>query len=218
MKKTSLIISLTVITVSAFAQRTAEVLKTHEKIHIVISSNRALLDTLWNQYEDWVKPTLFVASNGNNAVGYVAGNNNFGDKHKAQVFPNTTNTAMKIEQVILLFGGKYLSSGNANSKVAVKTYAWNGTTPGSSTSAVDLLVNDIDTLAGSWNIVTFTNPATVGSDFGVGIDLTATASGDYVGLYSSEDGGGNVYGNLAWEQWNDNSWHLFSGAETWGHL
>ena len=193
-----------------FSQRIAGVAKTHEKSHFNGSTNRVQMDTLWGQYDDWVTPSVFVAVNNNAFAGFVAGNNNFQDKQKVQVFPNTTNTPLKITGVILWFGQKSLNSGNAASKVIAKTYDLDGSTPGNSTSTEDLLVNDIDTTSGNWNIITFATPASYTSGFAAGIDVTNVLAGDYIGLYSSENGGGSVYNDQAWEQWADNSWNSFS--------
>ena len=208
MKKIYLIISLSFLSVTAFSQIAAEASKTIKNPHFGLgNSNRTLMDTLWGQFDQWAAPTLYFVTSNGQPVGYLGGNSAFGDKQKVQVFPNASNTPMKIEAVILWFGGKQLNSGDAASKVIAKTLDWNGTSPGNETSSADLLVTDVDTAAGSWNIVTFATPVTVTGGFAAGIDVTTVAANDFVGLFSSEDGGGNVYGNLAWEQLANDTWN-----------
>ena len=133
---------------TGFSQRIARVAKTYEKSNFNGSTNRVQMDTLWGQYHDWVTPSVYVVTVGGTDIGYVAGNNHYNDKQKVQVFPNPSNTPMKINAVILWFGEKSLGSGNPNSKVIAKTYNLNGSAPGNSTSTADLLVKDIDTTSG----------------------------------------------------------------------
>ena len=218
--KTLLTISLTVLSVAVCAQRMAEASKTHEKIHITENNDRVQMDTLWGNYSNWPAADLYFSSTG---MGYVLGNNNYGDLQKAQVYINVTGTPMRIKEVILWFGVKKITSGNASSKVMAKTYNINGTgtnasgtntpAPGASTSSADLLAADIDTV--EWNIVAFSNPVVVTDDFAVGVDFTMLAPGDTAALMSSIDGGGNVYEDLAWEQWNDSAWHSLASPTGW---
>ena len=208
MKKIYLIISLSFLSLTAFSQIAAEASKTIKNPYFGLgNSSRTLMDTLWGQFHEWPRAEVYVAQVNGQNQGYVAGSNNFGDKQKVQIFLN--NTPMKIEAVILWFGGIFLQSGDAASKVIAKAYNWNLNSPGNLTSSADLLVDDIDTLNDSWNIVTFDTPITVTGNFAAGIDLTQVAAGDYVGLFSSEHGGGNVYGDLAWEQLANDSWNTF---------
>ena len=131
---------------------------------------------------------------------------------------------MSIEKAIVWFGIKELTSNNANSKVVVKVYNLNGTgtnstgtgqsAPGTSIATADLLAADIDTMG--WNIVSFTNPVLVTNDFAAGVDFTKLAPGDTVALFSSIHGGGNMYWDLAWEQWSDGSWYSFGVDQPMG--
>lgn len=215
-----LTISLTVLSSTVFSQRIAEVAKIFEKIPIADNNHRIQMDTVWGKYSDWSLPSLFTSTNG----GYVCGSNGYGDKQKAQVYINFTPAPVSIEEVILWFGAKELTSGNAASKVVVKTYHVNGTgtnasgtgnfAPGASTSSADLLASaiDISTTTRIWNIVSFNNPVIVSDneEFAVGVDFSTLAPGDNAGLISSENGGGNFYQDLSWEQWSDNGWRSFA--------
>ena len=211
MKKIYLIILLSVLSSAAFSQRIAGIAKVYKKVHISGGSNRVQMDTLWGEYNNWTEPTIIPAIPG----GYVAGNNGYGDKQKVQVYINANSEPMKVKSVILWFGVIDLPSSSTTSKIVVKTYNLGGTgtnksgpttdAPKTSLANADLLALNIDTT--NWNIVDFPSPATFSEDFGVGIDFSALAAGDTVSLFSSESGGGNKYYDLAWEQWEDNSWN-----------
>ena len=221
-KKYLLIISLATLSIAAFSQRTIEVAKTSKKIYADENNSRSQMDTIWGEYHSWTEAKCYVSSS-----GLVLGNNLYGDKQKVQVFLN--NTPMKIEEAIVWFGVKgSWGASNPNSKVVVKTYNIDGTgrnasgpnkpAPKTSTSSVDLLLTDIDT-TGSWNIVAFTNPVIVHNDFGIGVDFTTLDPSDRAGLMASHLGGGNDFGDLAWEQLADGSWQTIAVPQSddgWG--
>ena len=209
MKKIYLLISFTVLSASAFSQYGLEVLKTGKKINMNSNHSRLQMDTLWGKYEQWVEPSLYAITEAGIVVGYLGGNSQRGEKQKVQVFPNTSNAPLSIREVILYFGFKQFDSGDADSKIIVKTYGLNGNTPGDSLSSATLLVSDVVNDGDAWNIVTFDNHAKFAGGFGVGLDFKDITSGDYIGLFTSENGGGNKYGNLAWEQLSDDSWSTF---------
>ena len=206
MKKIYLIFSLSFLSATAFSQLKIEVAKTIEKIDFGSGNNngRVQRDTVWGQYQEWDSALVYSLTTNGQFIGFLAGNDNTGDQQKVQVFPNVSNTPMKIEGLILWFGANFFQSGIPESKVIAKTFSWASTSPGNVTSSVDLLLTEIDTTA--WNIVTFDNPATVTSGFAAGLDFTNVSPNDWVGLYTSEHGGGNKYGNLTMIQQANNTW------------
>ena len=214
MKKIYLIILLSALSATAFSQRMAGGLKMDKRTNFSLNNSRVQNDTLWGLLDQWSTPALYTPTG---ATGYVCGNNSYDDKTQAQVILNESNTPMKIDALILWFGGISLNSGNASSKVVAKTFEWDGSVPGKVTSSADLLVDDIDTTSGSWNIVTFNTPASFNGGFAVGIDVTNVKANDYVGLFASEDGGGTTYGDLSFVQIANDSWVRYTAPlANWG--
>jgi len=153
------------------------------------------------------------------AGGYVAGNNYYGDLAKAEAF--TLSTPKTVQNVILWFGKKKYTSGNASSGVTVKMYDMTGTgtstsgtvaAPGTVLASVLLPVSQIDTLLG--NTVSFPSAISVSSNYAVGIDLTTLAAGDTVGLVTTKSYTINNLTQMSWEKWSDQTWNTMRHA--WG--
>jgi hypothetical protein len=184
---------------------------------------RQFNDTLWGQFDQWSSAFYSPVDTG----GFLAGNNGYGDLQKAQAFQ--IQDRFSIEKCILWFGAKKLESGNPNSNVLVKVMTLDGPginaqgqTPNSAPNTVlataTLPAADIDTTQGFWNIVTFSNPPTLNGNFAVSVDFSALADGDTATLVHSQDGQGNVFNDLSWEQQSDSVWVSFAydGAGGWG--
>lgn len=158
----------------------------------------------------------------NGGSGYIVGNNNFGDKQKAQRY--NSSQGVYIKKIIFLFGRKQINSGNQDSKIEARVYNLDGTgsssagsvsAPGTVVASVNINIADIDT-SGNFTIAEFQNPVFVTGDFAVGFSVTSLANGDYVGCVSTLNGE-RVQADYSWEQWDSNQWAtLFLQASNGG--
>lgn len=160
-------------------------------------------------------PTVYAVDGGS---GYIVGNNNYGDKQKAQQY---SSQGIYVKKIIFWFGRKQNNSGNSNSKISAKIYDLDGTgvstagqvpAPGTVLSSVDINIADVDT-SGDFTIVNLQPPVFVTGNFAVGFDVTTLANNDYVGCVSTKNGETAV-DNLSWEQQDNNSWHTILQAWT----
>jgi hypothetical protein len=189
---------------------------------------RVPTDTLWHSYFQWgsvAHPPFYIED-----FGYMAGNNEFGDRQKAQVF--LSNISLVVEECIVWFGAKEINSNNQASRVRVHVMNLGGTgvnAQGATTTApnqilatAEIPATQIDTgwIDGSWNqvwnIVSFTSPPTVTGNFAVSVDFTTLAAGDTAALAHSTEGTGNQFGDRSWEQWDDGRWFSFGAPEQQG--
>ncbi|MBA3899520.1 MAG: T9SS type A sorting domain-containing protein [Bacteroidetes bacterium] len=180
-------------------------------------------DTLFGQLDEWQGAFFIPLDTG----GYFAGNNGYGDLQKAQVFQ--IQGQFTIEQCIVWFGQKNLESNDQNSSIDIHIMSLNGPginangptqneAPDSILATFTLSAADIDTAQGFWNIITFATPTTVTGNFAVSVDFSTLADGDTATLVHSQDGAGNIFNDLAWEQQSDSVWVSFAwdGAGGWG--
>ncbi|MGZ3920594.1 MAG: T9SS type A sorting domain-containing protein [Bacteroidia bacterium] len=170
-------------------------------------------------------------------AGYVAGNNCYGDKEKAEFYAYSqySNIALpKINGVIVLFykNGGFGTAGNSASSVGMKLY--NGT---SATAAPGTLITQTATTLGailaapSVSNVAYCGDPTVGYNsaiikpyrFNFSTPVNApTSGGFYASLVLPTGTGdtavvfnnGNSATNTAWELWSNNAWHDMFSA--WG--
>ncbi len=144
--------------------------------------------------------------------GYVAGNNGFGDRAKAQSFKN--DTVFGVTKVLFLFGAKKYG-GNAESALRVRLYKSNGLgntskgiyQPGAPKDVLSekfLPLSAISTTGFSeisfdfWSCMVDTN-------FAVGFDFDPVIAGDSVGLYTGYMGQADS-SEMAWELLNTGVW------------
>jgi hypothetical protein len=212
MKKIYLL-GLSLVTLGAFAQRTAQIEKVYPK-QIKENNVKTPTDTLWGT-SVFSGPTFYSSQNG----GYVFGVNGYGDFQKAQQFLAMNDLA--VEGAVLWFGAKEYTSAMPSSKVVVWVADMSGTgtttagsgmpAPGTPAQTADITIANLDTV--NFNFVNFTTPYFVsgGLDFSVGIDLRNVAAGETTGLVSSADGTVDI-DEMSWEQWNDNTWHTIKEA------
>ena len=198
-----------------------------------LSSERAVIDTLkgvsWTN-DTAIGPALIPSVSG----GYVCGNNNYGDKQKAQIFTNTLGN-VKVEGAIIWFRAKKhdtTSAVSSSSKIQVSECSLNGggttntgyitTAPGTVNAIENILFSDIDTgstyLTGA-NTIIFAAPATTSTDFAISVDFSTLAIKDTVGMISSSQPvagppGDAMGSEKAWEQWNTGAWHTI--RQVWG--
>lgn len=159
---------------------------------------------------------------GINSGGYVTGTNSYGDFAKAQVYQN--NTSIEIEGVLMWIAAKENVADDANAKVTVNVYDLDGpgtassgavnNAPGTVLASATVFLERLDT-AGFFTLASFNNPPTVSSDYAVGVDFTTLGTNDEVGIVSSVDGDANGT-ELAWEKWDDGTWHSLLSA--WDQL
>ncbi|MDP6909142.1 MAG: T9SS type A sorting domain-containing protein [Flavobacteriales bacterium] len=199
-------------TLTVFAQRESVNLGRVDFNEFELGS-RTPTDTLWPGDFDSGTPTLFGASNG----GYVVGNNGYFDEAKGQVF---ISNATIVEGALFFFGAK--DDGGNGSNVVAELRAFDGTTgttsvgagqqcPGTLLSSVNIALADVDT-SGAFTAATFSAPQYVNGDFYVGFNVAGLASGDTVGLVSTDDGEGNG-AELTWELWQGGTdWYTMVAA------
>lgn len=228
MKKIYMFSIAVVTTATSFAQRTSQEAPfsfSIEKANHQI--NKGVGDTIINHAVG--TPALFTASS-----GFVAGQNNFGDLSKMQLFDSNnglTTTNGNITNVLFWFGHV---EGNPSSFVKATIWADNAGLPGAVLGTVNVPFSAIDTSAANlmtngvvaWNAVaTFVTPIAIPTNqkFWAGIDLIY-AAGDTVGLVTTSDAtpgdapgitGDFLLANThTFEQWSDNSFHSFNDGTT----
>ncbi len=134
--------------------------------------------------------------------GWLYGNNADGHNECAQGFMNINQTTFVVEEVLLLFTGKTVTSFDPSAKCVVKLYsmaankahntdgaggeALNSPGPNQLLASVDYYIDDIDTNFGYWNIIELPVPVFInGTDFAVAVDFShMNAKGDTAGLLS----------------------------------
>jgi hypothetical protein len=222
MKKIYVLAAFLSIGTIGFAQKASTIAKSfpNPKSTQTVEVTATPTDTLWGNFWNG-SPTLYSSGS-----GYVAGNNNYGDKVKAQAFVIPSAYPYAIEEVLIWFGAKQHNSGNPNSKMVVKVQNMNGTgtnnvgtgqpAPGTTIagSSVDLLLTDVDTTAGNINVIAFPGPIAVAMDYAISVDLTTLSATDTIGIVTTADGDAGG-ADLSWEQWSDNTWHSFLHTGNW---
>lgn len=141
-------------------------------------------------------------------VGYVTGNNSYGDKAKTE-FYNSVEDGYAITGFVAEFA---VARSTSNSNADITFGVWDtgsGGGPGSmvasATYPLNWIIEDIDE---EWlTILNLEEPYIPTGPFYVGVVLPQTP-GDTVALWCRLDEAG--YTGTAWEQWDDNSWHDIS--------
>lgn len=150
--------------------------------------------------------------------GFIGGTNFFGDKEKAQLIENTTNTSITIKEVWALFG--YVSSvGNGNVRMKIYRVDTDNGGPGSlwaQTNDVrveNIQINDTVVVA-----TPFFFPVNVALDvpsFYLSLDVSSLYNTfDTVAVFSTELGCGS--GREAYDLWPDDQWYPV--VDSWGGL
>lgn len=154
---------------------------------------------------------LFGAEGG----GFVAGNNQFGDLEKAQLFEGTGGGSVS---EFLIFAAAKNVGGNGN--VLGVIYAADGTNGAPGTvlgTSAPVAMSAIDT-SGNLTSFSFPSPVTVGDNFFCSVVLSQTM-GDTIGMITTVDSctaGANTSAN-AWELFGDGrTWAPFDAASSWG--
>ncbi len=194
--------------IQAFAQKNYTKGKQRNDRPISLGQPKALAtDTLG--FDDFFESVATVYESPGS--GYSSGNNQYGDKVKAQVF--VIDSSFVLKEVLLWFGAKDANSGDSNSKLKVKLHNRDGigtasggdvdNAPGSRIDSAEVLVSDID--IAEFTTVLF-NDLILYGDFAVSVDFSQLSSGDTLGLYTTADGDASV-SERSWEKWMDDTWH-----------
>lgn len=194
--------------ISSIAQKSYIKGKQYSGSPTMLGGPKALAtDTLG--YDNFLESTATIYDSPGS--GFASGNNQYGDKVKAQVF--VIDSSFVLQEVLLWFGAKDANSGDGNSKVKVKLHNRDGlgaasggevdNAPGSGIDSADVLVSDID--VAEFASVDFNNRILFG-DFAVSVDFSTLSSGDTLGLYTTEDEYAGTT-EQSWEKWSDDTWH-----------
>lgn len=176
---------------------------------------RTIIDTLRPAaFEDVCGATqvVFPVTEG---WGYIAGTNNFGDKEKAQLIQNTTNTTITVNEVWAFFG--YVSSvGNGNVRMKIYSVDPANRSPRSLVAqSNDVRVENIQYTDSLFLGTRFSFPLPIVLDdpsFFLSLDISGLYSTfDTVALYHTELGCGD--GLEAYELWSDDQW--FNVIDAW---
>lgn len=210
----SLVVSCLFFTLSGFAQKSAALHSQHQGNPVGINGSSQIFtaDTLNFSVFEASTPSLYASPNS----GYASGNNEYGDRAKAQAFVLDSSTVLV--ETLLWFGEKKISSGDPNSKVIVRLIRMDGTGtttfgetqfgPGSTIDSADLLISNADTA--QIMSVAFTPDLRLYDDFMISVDFSELAAGDTLALYSTLDG--DALPQRSWEQWSDSTWHTMQQA------
>ena len=174
------------------------------------STQRSLLlcDTLSNIHPT---DTLVVYLD---SIGYVTGQNSFGDLGKADRFSNNNHVGGTVSAVLLYFA--VATAANATDTFSVNIWDETAGFPGGILANTNYIYQGAadDVAAQTISVITFPVPPTVQDYFYAGIQFDY-AAGDTVALYSNIDG--NTVPNTAWELWSDGtSWYPFDDVDSWG--
>jgi len=147
--------------------------------------------------------------------GYYAGVNVYGDKELLMRYSLSEYGAglpATVDTVKVFFGAKYVGS---NGMVRAKVYSATG--PGAPSTllgtSADKSVSSLDTSGGITNFV-FTSPVNLTTaTFFVAVDVSSLyASGDTVGIFSTDDACATTNLTDAWTKQADNNFYAFSDA------
>ncbi|MBL0910860.1 MAG: T9SS type A sorting domain-containing protein [Bacteroidia bacterium] len=143
-----------------------------------------------------------------NGDGFLAGNNNYGDKAKAELFTDTWPNGYQLKGAFLAF---YNASGSGTCMFKVWSANGAGGAPGTELRSITVNVSSLPTNGNFvfWDLSA--NPVTVNGNFYVGVVLPT--GGTTVALFTSA--AGEVPGTTGWEMYNDNSWHSY--VESYGN-
>ena len=183
------------------------------------ASSFAQLDTL-NEF--FVGGPVIYTTTGN---GLVAGNNEYGDLAKMQLFDAAHGVANPGNITSVLLGLPVVIDGGAS--IDVNIWENTGGTPGNILATKTIALSTIDTNAvafmsaggtSTYNVVATFDAALAipaSKEFWVGITLPQTTT-DLVGLYTNSDGEFADGSTHSGEFWSDNTFHTFGDAANWG--
>lgn len=156
-----------------------------------------------------------------NNLGYITGNNDYGDIAKGNYFDLSGTTANFVNRFIVGFGPiNGASGGNGTKPVSVSVLDGTSGTPGNSLGTFTSTLGDIKVLARNFSILSFSPAIPLPAskkvflvvsfpDFTWNNGSDATTK-DTLALYSTLNG--EVTQPISWEQWGNNSWNFLPSA------
>jgi PKD repeat protein len=143
--------------------------------------------------------------------GYVTGNNEFGDLAKSNYF----EISQPVSLTGILFDFLLAKGGNPSIEFVVWDNTGSNHYPGNVIASQAINLNEIkdDITNNQLTHIQFDNPVTLTTSFYAGVILPDNA-GDTLAIWSNTDG--DTFPGIAWEKWNDNTWHPISSDQTWG--
>ncbi len=142
--------------------------------------------------------------------GFVSGNNEYGDRAKANYFQNDQN--LYVTGVLVEFA--YATGGNPNIQAAVWDNGGTNGTPGVKLGSQNIQMNTIKNDINNMQLTyfSFNPPVNINSSFYAGFMLP-TVTGDTLVVWSNLDGDTNP--GIAWEQWDNLQWYSFAHPDAW---
>lgn len=201
-------------------------------------------DTITNIRNTDTLVTYITGAPTSTCPGFVAGNNCYADKEKAEWFAASTyshvSPAQFITKAIVLFyrNGNVGTGGNNSTQVNLKIYTGN-TTSGPNTTVATATANlgQIAAATGTTN-VSYVGDPNIGYSTPIIVPFTynfttpvgplssstpggffasvvlPTTSGDTAVIFTNTDGSNPT--NTMWDKWSDNTWHPFDDPNNWG--
>ena len=156
-------------------------------------------DTVGNFIIGVNTPSQIQASTG----GFVAGNNGYGDKAKAEFFTDSWPNNYQLKGAYLIF---FNASGSGTCTFKVWSANGPGGSPGTELRSLVVNVSSLPTNGDAvyWDLGA--NPVTVNGNFYVGLVLPT--GGSTVALFTSA--AGEVSGTTGWELYSDDTWHSYT--------
>ncbi len=161
--------------------------------------------------------TLLYPLEGTWICNYMNGNNEYNDLAKANYFEASyTNNKPYVHGMIVEFCFATLSTTNGSAIFAIWEDNGTGNNPAENplvekAVSIDEIINNIND--DMFTYAAFDSAVAVNGAFYAGVILPDAASGDTVILISNSDGDTNP--GIAWEQWEDQSWHPYSETGGW---
>ncbi|MBM3436148.1 MAG: T9SS type A sorting domain-containing protein [Bacteroidetes bacterium] len=145
-------------------------------------------------------------------VGFISGNNVYGDMAKANFFTNGQNRY--ITGILVEFA--YATGGNPDIEIAVWNQSITNGSPGTKIASKTIPLNTIknDIVNEAMTYISVDPPVNVTSSFFAGVMLP-TVTGDTLVIWSNMDG--DTDPGIAWEMWDNGTWYSFSETtNSWG--
>lgn len=166
------------------------------------------LETLSN-FDENTTLSLYLADAG----GYLAGNNAYHDRAKAEYFDQSDyGTLTHLKGIYFSFGK---ARGNSNLDISCALWKNSGGVPGAqfatATTKLGTIINNV--LNETFTLVEFSSPIPIPGSFYAGVFLPQTA-GDTIALITNSENQSTI--NTAWELNAASTWLPYSSNDSWG--
>jgi lysyl endopeptidase len=158
-------------------------------------------------------PSMYFATNENDEiVGYIAGNNDYGDLAKAEYFADDLyGTRSVIDGAFFWFG----AAKGGNTPISINVYNEVDGAPGqqigSGVTNISTIITDVDNE--EYTYVDFDPFIEIPGPFYIGVMLPQS-SGDTLALVTNDEDDSDV--NTGWEMFGDGTWHAYNDDSSWG--